>query len=473
MTLDNIIVFTYLLSILVLGIYYRSRHMSFKNYSNVQENIRNSKLMLVATIFVSSVGGATTFGIAEKAFSGDISYTYGLILALPIDILIAIYLVPKIIEHYGAETIGDIMSKYYGKIGRFIAGITSVIVSIGFVAAQISVSGYIFQYILKINYVEGVILSYGIVIIYTTIGGLQSIMFTNLAQFFAMIIAIPIIAICGLNKIGMSEFIRQLPHEKIYFIYQHNFAIELFINTITAMLGFYAMNLYPSFIQRALINKDAKETKKAIYIKSIIYTIFLVFITLNGLIAYTLYPNESSNLALPYLIDQIVPSGLQGLVIVGLLASVMSTADSDLNITSIVLVKDLLNPFFKIKNQQSLLAIARITNIIIGSFAILIALRFNNVIDLVVFITGFWGPIILVPLVFAFFNITISQRMMVLCGLCGALSFLVWEYFFAHQLKLKGVFVGTITNLLIFCIGLITKPTTKTPSRSGRNNHVD
>ena len=62
----------------------------------------------------------------------------------------------------------------------------------------------------------------------------------------------------------------QVKKEKIYFIYQHNFAIELFINTITAMLGFYAMNLYPSFIQRALINKDAKETKKAIYIKSII-----------------------------------------------------------------------------------------------------------------------------------------------------------------------------------------------------------
>jgi Na+/proline symporter len=412
--------------------------------------------MLVATIFVSSVGGGTTFGIAEKAFSGDISYSYGLLLALPIDILIAIYVVPQIIKHYGAETVGDIMVKYYGKSGRFIAGITAVIVSVGFVGAQISVSGYIFQYILKINYIEGVILSYGIVIIYTTIGGLQSIMFTNLLQFFAMIIAIPIITIYGLNKIGISNFIAQIPSEKIYLFHDNNLASDLFLNTITVMLGFYVMNLYPNFIQRTLINVDPKATSKAIYLKSVIYAIFLIFITLNGLIAYNLYPSYPSNLALPYLIDQIIPTGLQGVVIVGLLAAVMSTADSDLNITSITLVKDLLNPIFKIKNQQKLLLIARIANVIIGSFAIIIALRFNNVIDLVVFITGFWGPIIVVPLIFAFFNIIISPKMMILSGLSGIGSFLIWEYCFAYDFRLKGVFIGTVASLLIFCIGLMT-----------------
>ncbi|MFP3034159.1 MAG: sodium:solute symporter family protein, partial [Candidatus Tisiphia sp.] len=165
MTLDNIIVLVYLLSILIVGTYYRSRLISFTDYATVQGKTSNSKLLLVATIFASSVGGGATFGIAEKAFSGDLSYSYGLILTLPIDILIAIYLVPQITKHYGAESIGDIMVKYYSISGRFIAGTASVMVSIGFVAAQISVSGYIFQYILKINYLEGVILSYGIVII--------------------------------------------------------------------------------------------------------------------------------------------------------------------------------------------------------------------------------------------------------------------------------------------------------------------
>jgi hypothetical protein len=47
--------------------------------------------------------------------------------------------------------------------------------------------------------------------------------------------------------------------------------------------------------------------------------------------------------------------------------------------------------------------------------------------------------------------------MMVLCGLSGITSFLIWSYFFTHNSRLKGVFVGTMCSLLVFCIGLITK----------------
>lgn len=462
MTIDTAIVFLYLISILSVGIYHKSKLVNFSNYASIHDKFATSKIFLVATIFVSSVGGATTFGIAEKAFAGDISYTYGLILAIPIDLLIATYIVPQITKHYGAESIGDIVGKYYGKTGRFIAGMTSIIVSVGFVAAQISVSGYIFQYILKINYIEGVILSYAIVIIYTTIGGIQSVIFTNLLQFFAMMVAIPIIAISGLNKVGLLEFIRQIPPDKAYFVHNDSFSYELFVNTLTAMLGFYVMNLYPHFIQRTLINKDSHATRKAIYIKSSIYGIFLLIVTINGLIAYNLYPWHPSNLALPYLIDQIIPSGLKGLVIVGMLAAVMSTADSDLNITTITLVKDILNPMFNIQNQKKLLLIARIANVIIGSLAIIISLRFNNVIDLVVFITGFWGPVILVPLVFALFDITIVKIMMVISGIGGAVTFLIWEIFIAHQFYgLRGVFVGTMASLIIFTLSLLWQKVNK------------
>lgn len=447
--IDNFIVLIYLLTVLGIAIYYRSRSGSFKSYANVKSSTRNNKLLLIATIFASSVGGGTTFGIAQKAFSSDLAYTYGLILTIPVDLLIARYLVPKLIKHYGAESVGDIIYKYYGLFGRIIAGSASVIVSIGFLAAQISVSGHIFQYILKINYVTGVVLSYGIVIIYTTIGGLRSVMFTNLLQFFAMILAIPMITIFGLNKIGLLNFIEQLPQDKVFF--NNN---DLLIHTISATLGFSVMGLYPNFIQRALINNKPNETSSAIYKKSIMYAIFLIFISLNGLIAYNLYPDVDSSIALPYLINQIVPIGLQGIVVVGLLAAVMSTADSDLNVISVTLVKDLFSPIFQVDNQQWLLLAARIINVIIGSFAIIVALSFNSVVDLVVFVSGFWGPMVIVPLVFALFDVTIAKRMMIISSLGGGLAFLLWEYYFANHFILKGVFVGTVISLIIFLIGI-------------------
>jgi hypothetical protein len=215
--------------------------------------------------------------------------------------------------------------------------------------------------------------------------------------------------------------------------------------------------MFPTFIQRALIDKDSSQTTKAIYLKSVLYAIFLIFITINGLIAFILYPEIKPSLALPYLIDHIIPVGVQGVVIAGLLAAVMSTADSDLNISSITLVKDFFKPIFNLSNQGKMLIIARITNIVIGSLAIFIALRFNSVVDLVIFIAGFWGPIILVPLIFGLYDITIPKFALIFTCFSGGTSFLLWEYFMAATNNLKSVFVGTLMSFIVFMIFVIIK----------------
>ena len=447
--IDIIIVFSYLILLLFIGIFQRSRQESFKNFSRATgSTIQKSKLILVATIFASTIGGGTTFGIAEKTFADNISYSYGLFLVIPVDLAIAYYIIPRIIKHYGAESVGDIMDVYYGSVGRYIAGLSSILVSVGLVAAQISVSGRIFEYILQINYIYGVILSYGIVVVYTTIGGFRSVLFANQLQFFAILFAIPVISIFGIYELGISNFIEAIPQEKVSLFNNE----DLLTATISAALGFAVMNMFPTFIQRALINKNNASTSKAIYIKSIIYAFFLVFITINGLLAFAIFPNAKASLALPQLIDHIIPVGIQGFVVVGLLAAVMSTADSDLNITSITLVKDFLKPIFKISQQSRMLFFARIINVLIGSLAIIIALCFDRVADLVIFIAGFWGPVILTPLIFALFNIVISKRAFAISCLAGAIGFIGWETIFSTSINFKGVFVGTVINLVCFML---------------------
>ncbi|MEM6338790.1 MAG: sodium:solute symporter family protein, partial [Pseudomonadota bacterium] len=443
--IDIIIVFSYLILLLFIGIFQRSTQDGFKNFSRATGGkIQKSKLILVATIFASTIGGGTTFGIAEKTFADNISYSYGLFLVIPVDLAIAYYIIPRIIKHYGAESVGDIMDVYYGSVGRYIAGLSSILVSVGLVAAQISVSGRIFEYILQINYIYGVILSYGIVVVYTTIGGFRSVLFANQLQFFAILFAIPVISIFGIYELGISNFIESIPHEKVSLFNNE----DLLTATISAALGFAVMNMFPTFIQRALINKNNTSTSKAIYIKSIIYAFFLVFITINGLLAFAIFPNAKASLALPQLIDHIIPVGIQGFVVVGLLAAVMSTADSDLNITSITLVKDFLKPIFKISQQNRMLFFARIINVLIGSLAIIIALCFDRVADLVIFIAGFWGPVILTPLIFALFNIVISKKAFAISCLAGAIGFIGWETIFSTSINFKGVFVGTVINLV-------------------------
>lgn len=444
--IDNVIVLIYLISILCIGLYYRSRAKSLKSYGSMNSSGHTSTLLLVATIFATAVGGGTIFGISEKAFANNIVYSYALILTVPVDILIGIYLVPRITKHYGAVSMGDIMEKFYGKQGRIIVGIGAVLISVGYLAAQVNVSGRIFQYILDIDRTEGVILSYVIVIIYTTIGGLSSVVFANLIQFLAMIATLPIITFVGLYYVGIQNFIVAVPLEK-YDITQ----FDILKSTILISLSFSVMGFYPSFIQRTLMSKDSKSITNAILIKSTIYVFFLICVTINGLLAFVMDNTQSASLAIPYMIDNIIPIGIKGFVVVGLLSAVMSTADSDLNIASISIVKDIFVPLSHSSDQEKLILYARIVTVVIGSLSILLALRFHSVVDLVIFAAGFWAPMVLVPFVAALFDIVVSKKDFIITSLIGIVSFILWEYFSVIP-ELKGVFVGTMCSAIYFCI---------------------
>lgn len=440
--IDILIIAIYIVLMLVIGLYYRSKAHSLAGYGSFKAS--SSKFILVATIFATAVGGGTTFGLAEKAFTHDLSYSYGLLLTILVDIFIAVILVPRLANHYGAISSGDIIAKNYGNIGRVITGIASLLVSIGYLAAQINVSGRIFQYILEIDKNESIALSYILIIIYTAIGGLRSVIFTNVLQFIAMLFAIPIITFFGIGSTGLESIASSIEPQN--YLPDNS---ELITATACAALSFSVMGLHPSFIQRTTMNKDPQNIRSAIIIKSIIYAFFILCITMNGLLAFAIDPLQNSALAVPKMIDMIIPIGVKGLVICGLLAAVTSTASSDLNIAAISLVNDIFRPISHIYNQRTLLYLAQIVTVILGSSAIIVALSFNHIVDLVIFSAGFWSPIILTPLVATLFNITISVKGFVICTIVGIFSFLAWEYF-ALIPNLKGVFVGTMANLLCF-----------------------
>jgi Na+/proline symporter len=186
--LDHVIIGTYLVLLLFVGLYNRSGAQSIRNYGKIDIKIQNNTFFLLATIFTNSVGGGTVFGLSERVYSQNLAYVYAIALTIIIDILVAIFLVPRLAKHYGVISMGEIIGKHYGKLGRVMMGMAATLVSFGYIAVQISVSSRILQYVLHINYVEGVILSYIIVVTYTAIGGLRSVIFTNFAQFLAIVV---------------------------------------------------------------------------------------------------------------------------------------------------------------------------------------------------------------------------------------------------------------------------------------------
>lgn len=445
--IDVIIIVSYLLILFILGVVTSRFAGTFDDFSKVDKSLRKNRLILAATVFATAVGGGTTFGLSEKIFSENLSYAYALILTIPIDLLIAYIVVPRIAFFREAFSAGDVIETAYGKLGRVLTGIAVIISSIGYLAVQISVSGHILHNVLKIDYIIAVIVSYSVVIIYTSSGGLRSVITNNALQFITMIIAIPILTFYGINELGFTEFVNNIPENK-YSLSND----KVLWDTIWLTLSFSIMGCYPTLIQRALLNRNAKYMKTAIVIKSAIYFFFILCIALNGLIAFELTPEISGNDSVINMIATILPNGLKGLVIIGFLSSAMSTADTDINVASLSASQDILTPLFRISDQKLLLNITRISSILIGVFSIIVSISFDSIVDIVLTVAGIWAPMMLIPFLSVIFHKTISQKGLVLSIISGIIALLLWQYYYSSCCMLKSIFVGTMANGLVFLI---------------------
>ncbi|KAF8818294.1 sodium:solute symporter family protein [Rickettsia endosymbiont of Cardiosporidium cionae] len=446
--MNVVIIVLYFLFLVSIGWYFSTKTKTFKHF--IQSDAHSHIFLLTAVIFTSSIGGGTIIGISEKICSGHIEYSYASMMVIIIDIVIAQYLLPRLIKYKGCETIGDIVYLHYGNAGRFIAGLSSIVISIGLISAQLNVAGKVLQYIFNINNMQAVILSALMIVIYTTLGGFKSILFSNQIQFVAIILSIPILLFYEVKFIGISEFYTKF-HSLLHSLNTES-EKNIVYSTLFVLLSFTVMNLLPNFVQRALIASDYKKTQLAIYIKSLVYFLFLLIIIVNSIASMLISPKVEGIFILHKMIDILLPTFIQSIVIIGIFAAVTSTADSDINITSIVLVKDFLIPMFNINNQFILLILVRIFSVFVGVISIIIAIRFTYVIDLVLLFSGFWGPVILPVLILLLFGIVVPKLVLAIAVIVGIVAFIYWEFILSCTIPLTGAFVGTILNFLVLIL---------------------
>jgi SSS family solute:Na+ symporter len=446
--IDLIIVLLYIFLLVLVSIYFRSKSNKFSDYIKIGKKFSSSKMIFVVAIFTTSVGGGTTFGLPEKIYQGKLYYPIALIIVIFADLFIAKYLIKRL-KSFSFETIGDILFKHYGKIGKFIGGISTILISIGYMTVQMSVATYIFEFFFKIGHISSMIISYGMIIFFNLIGGVRSIFANHVLQFIAVIIAIPIIFFLGIKYIGSSHIISYIQSDHIKLSLDRNLILTIFTFTI--------MTFHPSLIQRVAVSKDIDTEINPIYIKSAIYAILIILISFNGIFAIILEKDIVAWQALPYMINKIIPTGFKGFVIIGLLASVISTADSELNISSISLIKDIFINLFKISNNNLMFILSRLFTFIFAAVGIITSLYFDNIIDLVIFSAGFWAPIILVSSIFALYNISVNMFFFVSSSIGGLLSFLIWQVVFFNEYKINSIIIGFSVSLLIFISGLIYK----------------
>jgi solute:Na+ symporter, SSS family len=447
--MDIVVLVLYLSVVLGIGIVAGRGLKSMEDFSVAGRSFNS--LVVFATLSASFIGGGFSMGNAEKVFLFGIINIFALWGFSLKEILVALFIAPRMDKYPDAISVGDIMETVYGKGAKILTGIFSVILCAGILGAQVGAMGYIFNVFIGLPQIYGILIGVGIVIIYSTIGGMRSVVFTDILQFVLLGIGLPLTLFLGVLHVGgLSALVKAVPPSH-FSLAGGGMTLTAFISLfLTFLLG---ETLVPPYVQRLFIARDRSDRIKGTLYSGIFSFPFFAVTGFIGLVALTLSPDLNPNLAMPFVIKEILPVGLSGLVIAGVVSIVMSSADSFLNAAAVAFVHDVIQPLKRTKLPgKDELFFARLTTLVVGILAVVFAISIKSILDILIYSYNFWSPILLVPLVFAIFGFKARREHFFIGAFCGALGVIVWNSCLHKPFGIDGLIAGVVFNLAAFLI---------------------
>jgi SSS family solute:Na+ symporter len=387
------------------------------------------------------------FGIAAMAYSGGLIPIFlGIFNAL--GMLIVAFLAPRLrnlAEKHTMYSLPDFFGAVYSRRCRLAGAAVNFFVYFFFLAAQIIALATIGRMITGLPESVSLGLAVMILVTYTFIGGMRTDIIADNVQFVVLLLILVLLPIYILNNGDVLEGIKGLSYT--YLIgsslggWKFILGLLLFFTPVPIVMTDIWMRIYSA--------KTPQIARQSLVASALIILPFFAAFTLVGIAAYVLYPGIDPDTATIQMIGRFLHPGLRGIAIAGLLAAVVSTADSMLLITGLTISKDIgatLVPALA-GNDRRLFVTARIASIAMAIGALLFALVIPDIVQSMV--NAFSMLMILLPAVlsgmFAKKTDETAAFWSMVIGLITTLSFL---FFIPKMAFVPGVLICLIT----FCI---------------------
>lgn len=445
--LDVALVAAYLLAVLVLGLVAGARTSSFSGYAVVGRSC--GSLVVFATLSASFIGGGYSIGNAEKVFLFGIANIVGLWGFSLKELLVARYLAPRVARFEGAVSIGDIMSTNFGRTGRVVSGALALFLCCGIVGAQVGAIGVVFGVFLGLDVALGIAIGCGIVILYTTVGGMRAVVLTDIVQFAVLAVGIPLTLVLGLLYVGgVGALVDAVPPDR----WSLPGSSETWIGLAALFLAFLlGETLVPPYVQRLLIGRTSAATARGTLLSGLFSIPFFAVTGLIGLVALAIDPAMAPNLALPQVVVTVMPPIAKGFVVAGIISVVMSSADSFLNAASVAVVNDVVRPLRATPlAETAAFRLARLVTLAVGLLSVAFALTIESLLDILIFAYTYWAPVMVVPLAATILGVRRSARVFLAAAMAGFFAALAWNVLLDKPAHIEGFVIGALVNLAIF-----------------------
>lgn len=393
---------------LAVGVYFYYRNQSDDDYYVGGRNMSAGHIGL--SVVATDVGGGFSIGLGGLGFTMGLSGNWMLFTGLIGAWMSSVWLIPKVFgtaRKKGLLSFPQALAHFYNPKVALIAGIISFIGYIGFTSSQILAGAKLAAATFpSLEISDGVWIMGIVAVIYTVIGGIKAVIYTDSVQWTILLIGLVGIGIpLGFIQIGGFEGLRQIVKPEMLEL--TNISVVQLINwAITIIpIWFVGMTLY----QRIYACKDEKTAIKAWRIAGLFEWPVMAFMgVLLGLFAkvgleqgmfvnlgYGADSNIDAEMGLPLFLRETLPIGLMGLMLSAYFSAIMSTADSCLMAASGNLTSDVLGRFKFSKKSQ--IGNSQIATLLIGAFAVALALKMQNVLSLMLYSYAFMVSGLLVP----------------------------------------------------------------------------
>jgi solute:Na+ symporter, SSS family len=475
--IDILVFVVYMIFVLGIGFYFLYKNKSAEDYYVGGRKMGSFHVGL--SVVATDVGGGFSIGLGGLGFIMGLSGSWMLFTGLIGAWLSAVVLIPKaskIASRLRLFTFPQLFEHFYGARVALLAGIISAIGYIGFTSSQLLAGAKLasasFQN-LELN--MALIIMGVIAVVYTVVGGLKAVIYTDTFQWIILMGGLILIGIpLGYNSIGGIEAIRETLSRD--FLALNNVRWQTLVNWAVTIIPiwFVGMTLY----QRIYSTRSAKEAQRAWLIAGIFEWPIMAFMgVILGLFARVGFENNmfeymgfvpggemDAEMGLPMLLRTILPVGLMGLMMSAYFSAIMSTADSCLMAASGNVQTDILRKLFKLpEDQKNTLRISQVITLVIGTMALLLAWQMENVLELMLHSYAFMVSGLFIPVLGAFYwkkGTALAAFWAMLTG--GGMTLLLSVLTIKLPLGLDPNIFGITASLIAFISLSIAKPVIRT-----------
>ncbi|MGN0368374.1 MAG: sodium:solute symporter [Wujia sp.] len=432
----------YVVLLLVIGI---ADSFKVKNFDDFAVAGRNqSQTYVTLSLMATMIGASATIGVMGRVASIGFPAFWWLAVG-SVGLFLQGILLSERVRGLEAATLPDLVSKLVGKGASAIVALIIIIAWPGIVASQILAMSSILALVTGRENNKTLMLIVAIVvIIYTTVGGQLSVIKTDALQF--IIIAIAFIA-TFIYLFGFAAGDNQIVFDSVEAVNEHygikDLLIQLFIVGGTYLLG-------PDVLSRNLVSKDGKTAKRSAFVAGVLLLAFAFMIVLIGLWIIKNENDLEGNNPLLYIIAHVLPKPIGVLLAVGLLSTLLSSADTCLVNIASILEHDVL--------RRDKVWELRVWAIVIGAVALLIAFFKGDIIAMLTGAYSVYAPGIVCPLFIAIMShgkkrvhVLLWILAVVAGGACGAINTYVLPEL--TYLPITGMAISLVLGVLSYVCG--------------------